>query len=536
MANSRKRPPKPDPADAVLLAAVQRVVTDAHARRAHEGAAGFASAFPAGAAGLEGPSGPRSRSARRPTDRPACAVDEPVVVAYSGGPDSTVLLDLACRLRDAAASGFASVQAVHVHHGLQVDADAWVTHCEQQCRRRGVELTVCRVRVLPKRGWEDGARRARYGALAQAAERIGARALLTAHNADDRIETFLLQWLRGAGLDGLAGIAEQRALERTGPGLPVQLLRPLLEIPRRQIEQYLERHALAAVTDPSNADPRFARNALRLHVLPPLERIRSGFRKSTTRSIELIGEAADVLQELAQEGLATCTEGAPPRMLRIDRLGSLAPARRPLVLRAWLAGCGVDAPSRARLLEALDQALGAGGDGRMLIRIGSQELRRHRGLLCLRAAGKARRPAHAGEPFYWQGEPERVLGGWGGVLRFVVGGDAAARTPHGRNAAAAAAVELAGFDPDWLRERPLEVRARTGGERFKPHALRPSKRLKHLFQEAGVPEFERAGLPLLWRDGQLIFVAGLGGDARLVEPGPGRVRIEWSGEPSLIDA
>lgn len=71
-----------------------------------------------------------------------------------------------------------------------------------------------------------------------------------------------------------------------------------------------------------------------------------------------------------------------------------------------------------------------------------------------------------------------------------------------------------GFDPEWLRAVPLELRARGGGERFKPHALRPSKTLKRLFQDAGISEFERAALPLVWRDERLIYVAGLGAGRR----------------------
>src|SRR5208282_2973345 len=139
-----------------------------------------------------------------------------------------------------------------------------------------------------------------------------------------------------------------------------------------------------------------------------------------------------------------------------------------------------------------------GRDSRMLIRIGTRELRRHRGLLCLRLPKSAER---AREQFRWRGEEELAVSTWGGVLRFLPADDA-------------------GFDSAWLRERPLEVRARTGGERFKPHAMRPSKRLKHLYQEAGVPEFERGALPLLWRDDRLIYVARIGADARLVERGP----------------
>jgi len=480
MASSRNRPPKPDPADGVLLSALRGAV---------------AAAAPAPAA-------------------PAPAAPAPLLIALSGGPDSMVLLDLACRLRDERAPGFARLHAAHVHHGLLEQADAWAEHCGAQCRARDVALALCRVQVGRERGTEAAARLARYRALVQAAGDCGARLLLTAHHADDRIETFLLQWLRGAGPAGLAGIAGLRAIEAGS----VQLLRPLLEVSRRQIEAYARRHALATVADPSNADLRYARNALRLQVLPELARIRSGFRKSAVRSIELVGEAAEALQELAQECLATCTEDAPAGMLRIDRLAALAPVRRSLALRAWIAQQGLEAPSRARLREALEQALGAGGEGRMLVRLGARasgqhELRRHHGLLCLRPVRAA---ARGRERLCWNGEAQVPVAGWGGVLRFCGAGDGP------------------GFDPAWLRERPLEVRGRTGGERLKPHALRPSRRLKHLYQEAGVPEFERGGLPLLWRDERLIFVARIGPDARLVEPGAGRVRIEWHGEASLL--
>jgi len=481
-----------------------------------------------------------------------------LLIAYSGGPDSTVLLDLACRLRDVGDPGFAQLHATHVHHGLQPEADAWAQHCLDECARRAVPCSVQRVTVDPGRGVEDGARRARYAALLAAAREAGAGAVLTAHHADDRIETFLLQWLRGAGPAGLAGMAAQRGLafapdvmggdldmdsamdaaadaaadpatdvapdpasDSTGStaappaGISepaIQVLRPLLGVSRAELERYLERHGLPCVQDPSNADPRYARNALRLHVLPALARIRSGYARSAARSIELVGEAAEVLEELAQEGLAACTDGAPEGMLRIDRLAALPPVRRALVLRAWLAQQGVEAPSRARLGEALDQALGSGREGRMLIRIGPRELRRHGGLLCLRTPGAA---ARTREVLHWSGEPELAVGAWGGVLRFVP-------------------AEGPGFDPDWLRERPLELRGRTGGERLKPHVARPSRRLKHLYQEAGVPEFERAALPLLWRDDRLIFVARVGADARLLESGPGRVRIEWQGETRLL--
>jgi len=493
MASSRKRPPKPDPADRILLTALQRVVAEAVAGTNDL-------ALPSAGADFA----PSERVVPR---RRKSSPDAALVIAYSGGPDSSALLDLACRLRDQGVAGFGTLRAVHVHHGLHEQADDWVSHCEERARSKAVELTVCRVHVTGERGIEAGAREARYAALTQAARACSAMAVLTAHNADDRIETFLLQWMRGAGLAGLAGIAEQRDLSQT----PVRLLRPFLEISRREIEDYLARHQIPAIQDPSNADPRFARNAIRAQILPQLARIRTGFRRSAARSIDLVGEAAELLQELAREGLEFCQRDAPPGMLRIDRLAALAAARRPLVLRAWLAQAGIESPSRARLRDALAQALTGRGDARILVRVGARELRRHRGLLCLR---QPKTIARKSETLHWQGEEELPVASWGGVFRFLP--------------------DETGFDPDWLRELPLQVRARTGGERFKPHATRPSKRLKQLFQEVGVPEFERSALPLLWRGDRLIFVARIGPDARLVDRGGERVRIEWSGEATFL--
>jgi len=200
-------------------------------------------------------------------------------------------------------------------------------------------------------------------------------------------------------------------------------------------------------------------------------------------------------------------------MLRLDRLSALPAARQTGVLRAWLSAQGLQAPSRARLLEVLAQARNARSDAKLLVRLGSHEVRRYRGLLLLKQADDANRDAHA---FFWRAEDEVPLPSWGGVLRF-------------------SAVNGEGFDPEWLRAEPLEVRPRGGGERFKPHPARPSKTLKRLFQDAGIAEFERGRLPLLWRGGELIFVGGLGADVRFTDRDGERIAIEWDPDASLLE-
>ncbi|HUL64880.1 MAG TPA: tRNA lysidine(34) synthetase TilS [Burkholderiaceae bacterium] len=484
MASSRKRRPTLDPVEAALLAFTRSAVEAIPPEHSNP-----ASADLAGAART------RVRHAA------------PLVIALSGGRDSMTLLDLAVRLRDERVRAFGELVAVHVHHGMQKAADEWVEFCSQMCTKLGVALDVRRVTVRPQaRGPEAAARAARYAALLEAADEHGARLVLTAHHLDDRIETFLIQWLRGAGPEGLAAMPAVRAFET------VRIVRPLLDVPRAEIEHYVALRGLAHVEDPSNVDVRLLRNSIRRAVVPALESARPGMRKAAARSIDLVAEAAEVLREYGAADLEACAAGAPEGMLYVDRLAQLTPARQALVLRSWLTSNGLENLSRARLRDLLAQALTVRADARLLLRMGSVEVRRHRGLLLLR---DAQRVAGDAATVVWHGEEELAVPTWGGVLRFDT------------------TVEE-GFDVEWLSGVPLELRGRGGGERFKPHPTRPSKTLKRLFQDANVPEFERARLPLVWRGEELIYVAGLGADARLIDNGGPRVMLAWHPDAPLL--
>lgn len=419
------------------------------------------------------------------------------------------LLDMLARLAATRGQGVRRIIAIHVHHGLSRNADAWLAHCEAECARLDVPLIARHVQVKRRgRGIEAAARDVRYAALAEAAREAGARIVVTAHHRDDRLETFLLQWMRGAGVDGLAAFPPARTF-----AFDLQLVRPLIDVGRAEIERYVEQHRLRYVDDESNDDTALLRNAVRSDIVPRIEALRFGFRDAAARSIDLVAEAAEAMRSIAASDSNACAEGAPDGMLWVDRLAALPMARQTGVLRLWLARAGLEAPSRARLLEMLEQARNARSDARMLVRIGDCEVRRYRGLLLLKRAHDTSRDTHAVQ---WSGEDEVPVPAWGGVLKFV-------------------AVKGEGFDSEWLRAQPLQVRPRGGGERFKPHPARPSKTLKRLFQDAGIPEFERGRLPLLWRAGDLIYVAGLGADVRFTDRHGERVMIEWEPDAALIE-
>jgi tRNA(Ile)-lysidine synthase len=487
MASSRARPRKADSDTSPLLLALRDALTRAIAQLRDE-----------------------AEQSSEPLRRAPARRGETAIIALSGGRDSMALLDVAARLAKQRGAGLRRLIAVHVHHGLSPHADAWQAHCAKECAAREVPLVTRAVEVRRRgRGLEAAAREARYAALAAAAREADARIVLTAHHRDDRIETFLIQWLRGAGVDGLAAFPPQRALADD-----LLIVRPFIDVSRSAIDAYVTARQIAFVEDESNDEPALLRNALRAEVLPRLDALRPGFRAAAARAVDLVAEAAEALQSIAGADLAAASDGAPEGMLRLDRVAALPPARQTAVVRAWLVRAGLEAPSRARLLELLAQARSARSDSRLLVRVGDREVRRYRGLLLLKEAGDASRDVQA---FRWQGEDEVGVPGWGGALRFspVLGAE--------------------GFDPVWLREALLEVRPRGGGERFKPHPTRPSRTLKRLFQDAGIPEFERGRLPLLWRRRELIYVAGLGADVRLTDRDGERIVIEWQPDAGLID-
>ncbi len=427
-----------------------------------------------------------------------------VAVAYSGGRDSTALLHATLR---AAQEQGVRVAALHVHHGLSAQADAWLDHAERQCRawaRRGWPVTLLSrhldLRVPRGESVEAVARAGRYAALAEMAREAGADLILLGQHRRDQAETFLLQALRGAGVPGLAGMAAH--FERDG----LAWARPWLHQPREAVEAYVRRHRLRFVDDDSNADPRYARNRLRLDVWPALTGAFPGAETALADAATWAADADAVLREVAAHDWAAVRGlGAAQAVLSVAALQSLSPPRARNVLRAWfVATAGVPMP--ATLLERVVtewQARGAVSwptpDG---------ELRCYRGQLSLvRATSEGGDEGAARESGLTVKRAGRyALPGWGGAL--VV----ERVREHG--------VALTA---------PLDLRLapRTGGEQFQLAPGRTVRSLKKQFQAQGVPSWAREG-PLVYVGKTLAFVPGLGVDARAWAPdGAPQVRFTW---------
>ena len=265
-----------------------------------------------------------------------------IVLAYSGGRDSSVLLHLLRHLYPAAGVRAAPrLLAVHVHHGLCGEADAWQRHCRERAQSLGVDMVAVRATVAPRGASpEAAARTARYAALRRCA--APGTLLLTAHHRDDQAETVLLQMLRGAGPAGLAAMPECAPF---GGGW---LARPMLSCARAEIHDYALRHALRWVEDPTNDYARYDRNYLRHRVAPLLRARWPKWDATVARGARHQAEARALLEAEAERLLARCTLPGESELL-IGACASLSAARQRLVLRRWLQTCGLRSPSERRL-------------------------------------------------------------------------------------------------------------------------------------------------------------------------------------------
>jgi tRNA(Ile)-lysidine synthase len=278
-------------------------------------------------------------AARLPSDQPLC-------VGLSGGCDSVVLLHLLSRLQFGE-----RLSAVHIHHGLSSNADAWAEFCLDYSQQLALPCRVVRVEVDRESGsgLEAAARTVRYAAFAQA----GIRHLLLAHHAGDQAETLLFNLFRGSGVAGLAAMpAELKRAE-------MHVLRPLLSTTRAEIEAYARQEGLAWISDESNTDTHFSRNFIRHEVLTVVSQRFPAVEKSLSLAATHCAEADALLAELAEEDWRALSDG---ESIVMRRLQTLSLSRLKNLLRYRLRELAWRVPSTSRLKEFARQLLATAAD------------------------------------------------------------------------------------------------------------------------------------------------------------------------------
>lgn len=484
-----------------------------------------------------------------------------VAIGLSGGPDSVALAGATAIL--APRHGL-QVQAWHIHHGLMAQADAWQQAVQQLGAFLQIPVTIRAVHVpepqQKRQGVEDAARQARYAAFAELTQgqRLAAADstlesphenllqspqepqrdlrqepeqdlqqrsqeqfqpesqggalshssllsqvcphILLGQHLDDQAETVLFRLLRGSGPGGLAGMRL-----RTERG-PLVLWRPWLTVPRSDLLPWAnyvaEQAGISLADDPSNIDSRYARGALRLNILPAIGAVWPAYRQVLSRHAEQAAEMQEWLDDVVTDTLAGMSQNG---VLQLPAWQALPPPRARLVLRGWLASLGHRPPTAARLAELERQLRQVAEDAQLRWRHDGRDFGVYR-------QGLYRLPADIHQ------QPQDLTQRWEREAAWPIW-TSPRGTLHFEQ------VEQ-GICPEWLAAMPLRLSWQSEGGHLRLHTGGPARSVRNLFQEQGIPPWERQRRPRLWRGSQLLWVAGLGQSEDLPQASPG-IRLSY---------
>jgi tRNA(Ile)-lysidine synthase len=405
-----------------------------------------------------------------------------ICVAYSGGIDSSVLLDLCHRyISDTSSSEAIKLSALHINHGISKHADAWQTHCQQVCNALNIDFYSVSVQVKAKarNSLEALARDARYQAINDWADKHFASLkekgiVLLGQHQDDQAETFLLQLKRGSGVKGLASMPAQF----TSPQGHC-FARPLLSISQSLINDYAQSYQLVYIEDDSNQDVRFDRNFLRKNVLPIINNRWPSFSKTVSRTALLCQQQSQLVEMFARQTLNEFGQEAQSApilsryehsLLEIDKLLSIDELLQTEVLRVWLSDHQVF-PSFAQLNEVLTLCH-ATKDAQPEVIVSNRRLRRFDGYLVI--VTEAEKPLLGSTIEHLPFEYRHSLFGF--------------------------SVRLSKLDinkPEFANENRYQLGYASLNAKVKVQVNRPSKSIKQWCKECKVPPWYRENLPMI---------------------------------------
>lgn len=415
------------------------------------------------------------------TDHPA----KHYIVGYSGGRDSHVLLDICYRLSQAQL--LPKLSAIHVNHQLNVNADAWAKHCQAICQGYGIPLITETIHDKPNAGdsIEAFARQARYAVIHPYITHD--TVFLSAHHQRDQAETFLLQLMRGAGLDGLRAMPVIKAF---GKG---HYLRPFLTAEYSAIVDYANDQQLDFIEDDSNNDTRFDRNYVRHEILPVLE-------NRFPQACQSIATSAAWLAEVE--------EAPAPESLPIEHLQTLPKKAQKQQIRAYIKSKTQLSLSQTQIDYILSHHLHAARDKHPLLTINHVVIRRHQGHII------------ATEQL-----PQMSITDWMN------------QTIHyGENSNFPPMATLTWQVGQGMVDsgKTLTLQPLNTSEHFHPHTRHHSQSIKKLLLEYGIPSWLRTVTPGIYAGSQLIAIPGIGISKTHYSDSPKAMMPIWQIAPRFV--
>ena len=413
-------------------------------------------------------------------------------MAFSGGVDSSVLLDVCARLQKRLSC---PVRALHVNHGWSADSDRWELSCRHQAEVLKIKFKsirlVAQIRSKPS---ESIARENRYRWFSEVSRPNAI--LLTAHHANDQFETFLFRLLRGASVLGLGGMREVQLL------YGMRVIRPMLSVTRDEIYAYAEDHNVNYLQDSSNDNNAYDRNYIRNQVIPSIEKRWPQTQSVVLRTSQGFREIQNILDETASQDLEYCGHVDDSCRLKIDgsvgkaRFLCLSADRQSNLLRYWFRIKGFHAATEKALQEFLRQVRAGGTGSRLVLRH-----EKYSALARVNKEGIFIVPGRVGEF-------SRDLKVWDWLREesVVTESDLEIRSIQ---------VIGKGVSVEALGNYSLELRWKRGSIRVRPaHASHRTRSLRVLLQEMRIPSWERARIPMVYASDQFVCMPGVVTEAK----------------------
>ncbi len=460
-------------------------------------------------------------------DRHGLLLDgDTLIIGVSGGPDSLVLLHV---LQCLAPEYGARLHVGHLDHGIRAESADEGRYVTDLCAMWEIPCTVRRTDVPDmasqhRLSLEEAARQARYGFLGDLARQLGGRTVAVGHHADDQVETVLMHFIRGSGLSGLRGMRPLTQLDELRLGtfsdwehhgrMPIRLIRPLLDIPRTDIEAYCDQHQLQPLYDRSNLDRTIHRNRIRHELIPLLETYNPNIRATIHRTAEALSGDYEVLRDVLESVWPDVVEDEATQHIVFDlhALRELAPGLQRSVLREAIGRLNRSLRDISWVhvqdaLEMLDQEVGAQATlpGGLMLTLGYDQV-----LVAPAGVGWPREPRpRVGEclPVKLPGRVRLPGSTWELTGQRIPRAELPAWYRHNRDP------YRAFLDADVLQDR-LVLRPRESGDYLIPLGLDHRQSVRDLMINAKVPRHERDTMPLLVSMGRIAWVVGVRIDAR----------------------
>jgi len=396
------------------------------------------------------------------------------------------------------------LHVAHLDHGLRGDESAAdASYVESVAAALEIPATIAKEdiaewRQVRKISLEEAAREVRYHFLESVARQTGAKRVAVGHTQDDQVETTLMHFLRGSGIQGLRGLKAAAPLPYGAGDDGVWVIRPLLEVTRQESGNYCTLHNLLPRKDTSNDQVRFLRNRIRLELIPLLRQYNNDIDSALLRLADLAGEDADFIDEQAtaicntavtSEGCLTCLDSGKLRGL------PLALQRR--VFRIMLQRANGSLKNiEAAHVDALVRLLFS-DTGRSVHLPGGTVVANERNRMVMSAPGSAICPWPALDRDYVLNVPgETKLPGW-----------LVSATIMGENFFKDDDMFSASFDLARIG-RQLAVRGRRAGDRFQPLGLAHSRKLQDFMVDSAIPRSWRSSVPIVYSPGQVVWIVG----------------------------